>query len=55
MFLDTVAPPAGGGVLNDALIESLYAEHCQNRRDHSEKLWILFVLRRWARRNGISL
>jgi asparagine synthase (glutamine-hydrolysing) len=55
MFLDTVAPPAGGGVLNDALIESLYAEHCQNRRDHSEKLWILFVLRRWARRNGIRL
>jgi asparagine synthase (glutamine-hydrolysing) len=55
MFLDTVAPPAGGGVLNDALIETLYAEHCQNRRDHSEKLWILFVLRRWARRNGIKL
>jgi asparagine synthase (glutamine-hydrolysing) len=55
MFLDTVAAPAGGGVLNDALIETLYAEHCQNRRDHSEKLWILFVLRRWARRNGIKL
>ncbi len=54
-FLDTVAPPAGGGVLNDALIERLYSEHCQNRRDHSEKLWILFVLRRWARRNGIRL
>ncbi|MFN2599409.1 MAG: asparagine synthetase B, partial [Pyrinomonadaceae bacterium] len=54
-FLDTVAPPAGGGVLNDALIGALYAEHCQNRRDHSEKLWILFVLRRWARRNGVSL
>jgi asparagine synthase (glutamine-hydrolysing) len=55
MFLDTVAPPPGGGVLNDALIERLYSEHCQNRRDHSEKLWILFVLRRWARRNGIRL
>jgi asparagine synthase (glutamine-hydrolysing) len=54
-FLDTIAPPAGGGVLNDALIERLYSEHCQNRRDHSEKLWILFVLRRWARRNGIRL
>jgi asparagine synthase (glutamine-hydrolysing) len=54
-FLDTVAPPTGGGVLNDALIERLYSEHCQNRRDHSEKLWILFVLRRWARRNGIRL
>ncbi|HVF44241.1 MAG TPA: asparagine synthase (glutamine-hydrolyzing) [Pyrinomonadaceae bacterium] len=54
-FLDTVAPPAGGGVLNEALIERLYSEHCQNRRDHSEKLWILFVLRRWARRNGIRL
>jgi asparagine synthase (glutamine-hydrolysing) len=55
MFLDTVAPPAGGGVLNDALIERLYSEHCRNTHDHSEKLWILFVLRRWARRNGISL
>jgi asparagine synthase (glutamine-hydrolysing) len=56
LFLDTVAPPAGGGgVLNDALIERLYSEHCRNRRDHSEKLWILFVLRRWARRNGISI
>jgi asparagine synthase (glutamine-hydrolysing) len=54
-FLDTVAPPTGGGVLNDALIERLYSEHCQNRRDHSEKLWILFVLRRWARRNDIRL
>jgi asparagine synthase (glutamine-hydrolysing) len=54
-FLDTIAPPAGGGVLNDALIERLYSEHCQNKRDHSEKLWILFVLRRWARRNGIRL
>jgi asparagine synthase (glutamine-hydrolysing) len=55
MFLDTVAPPTGGGVLNDALIETLYAEHCQNKRDHSEKLWILFVLRRWARQNQIRL
>jgi asparagine synthase (glutamine-hydrolysing) len=55
MFLDTVAAPAGGGVLNDALIKQLYSEHCQNRRDHSEKLWILFVLRRWARKNGVSL
>ena len=54
-FLDTVAPPAGGGVLNDALIQRLYAEHCQGRRDHSEKLWILFVLRNWARRNGVRL
>src|SRR3712207_7156406 len=54
-FLDTVAPPAGGGVLNDALIERLYSEPCQNRRDPSEKLWILFVLRRWARRNGVKL
>jgi asparagine synthase (glutamine-hydrolysing) len=54
-FLDTVAPPAGGGVLNDALIERLYSEHCRNRHDHSEKLWILFVLRRWARRNGIRI
>jgi asparagine synthase (glutamine-hydrolysing) len=54
-FLDTIAPPAGGGVLNDALIERLYSEHCENRRDHSEKLWILFVLRRWARRNGVRL
>jgi asparagine synthase (glutamine-hydrolysing) len=55
LFLDTVAPPPGGGVLNDALIERLYSEHCQNRHDHSEKLWILFVLRDWARRNGVRL
>jgi asparagine synthase (glutamine-hydrolysing) len=55
MFLDTVAAPAGGGILNDSMIERLYAEHCQNTRDHSEKLWILFVLRWWARKNGIKL
>lgn len=55
MFMDTVAPPAGGGVLNDATIQRLFAEHCQSKRDHSEKLWILFVLRWWARRNGIKL
>jgi asparagine synthase (glutamine-hydrolysing) len=55
MFMDTVAPPVGGGVLNDATIQRLFAEHCQSKRDHSEKLWILFVLRWWARRNGIKL
>lgn len=55
MFLDTVRAPMGGGVLNDSMIESLYSEHCQNKRDHSEKLWILFVLRWWARRNGVKL
>lgn len=55
MFLDTIAPPVGGGILNDAMIEELYSEHCQNRRDHSEKLWILFVLRWWARKNEIKL
>lgn len=55
MFWDTVAPPVGGGILNDATIERLYAEHSENRRDHSEKLWILFVLRWWARQNQIKL
>ncbi len=55
IFLDTVAPPAGGGVLNDAMIRGLYSEHCQNRRDHSEKLWILFVLRWWARKNQVKI
>jgi asparagine synthase (glutamine-hydrolysing) len=55
MFWDTVAPPAGGGVLNQTTIERLYKEHCDNRRDHSEKLWILFVLRWWARQNQIKL
>jgi asparagine synthase (glutamine-hydrolysing) len=55
IFLDTVARPAGGGVLNDAMIAELYTEHCQNRRDHSEKLWILFVLRWWARKNQVKI
>lgn len=55
MFLDTIAAPAGGGMLNDAMIRRLYDEHCRNQRDHSEKLWILFVLRWWARKNGIRL
>jgi asparagine synthase (glutamine-hydrolysing) len=55
VFLDTTAAPAGGGILNDAMIERLYSEHCQNQRDHSEKLWILFVLRWWARKNQIKL
>ena len=55
VFLDTIAAPTGGGILNDAMIERLYTEHCQNQRDHSEKLWILFVLRWWARRNEIKL
>jgi asparagine synthase (glutamine-hydrolysing) len=55
LFLDTVRKPVGGGVLNDSMIETLYSEHCQNKRDHSEKLWILFVLRWWARKNGVRL
>jgi asparagine synthase (glutamine-hydrolysing) len=55
LFLDTVAEPVGGGVFNNAMIERLYKEHCQNKRDHSEKLWILFVLRWWARKNQIKL
>ncbi|HEX8922453.1 MAG TPA: asparagine synthase (glutamine-hydrolyzing) [Pyrinomonadaceae bacterium] len=55
MFLDTIAPAAGGGVLNETLIRELYSEHCQNKRDHSEKLWILFVLRWWARKNQVKL
>src|ERR1041384_415395 len=55
VFLDTTAAPAGGGILNDAMIQRLYSEHCQNQRDHSEKLWILFVLRWWARKNQIKL
>lgn len=55
VFLDTVRKPVGGGVLNDSMIETLYSEHCQNKRDHSEKLWILFVLRWWARKNGVKL
>jgi len=55
MFLDTVAPPAGGGILNDELIQRLYQEHCQNKSDHSQKLWIFFVLRWWARENQIKI
>ena len=55
MFLDTVAAPVGGGIFNDTMIERLYSEHCANKRDHSEKLWILFVLRWWARKNQIKL
>ena len=55
VFLDTTAAPVGGGILNNAMIERLYSEHCQNQRDHSEKLWILFVLRWWARKNQIKL
>jgi asparagine synthase (glutamine-hydrolysing) len=55
LFLDTTAAPTGGGILNNSMIERLYREHCQNQRDHSEKLWILFVLRWWARQNHIKL
>jgi len=55
LFLDTVAEPLGGGVLKRGMIERLYNEHCQGRRDHGDKLWMLFVLRWWARKNGIAI
>lgn len=55
MFLDTVAPPPGGGLLNDESIQQLYREHCRNERDHGDKLWILFALRWWARKNQVSI
>jgi asparagine synthase (glutamine-hydrolysing) len=55
MFLDTMAPHKGSGVLNEELIKRLYHEHCQNWRDHGEKLWILFVLRWWARKHQINI
>ncbi|HYE16087.1 MAG TPA: asparagine synthase (glutamine-hydrolyzing), partial [Pyrinomonadaceae bacterium] len=55
MFLDTVAEPAGGGVFRKGAVERLYEEHRQGKRDHGEKLWILFVLRWWARKNGVRI
>jgi asparagine synthase (glutamine-hydrolysing) len=56
LFWDTVAAPqTGGGILNDSLIEQLYREHCAERRDHSDKLWMIFTLRWWSKRNGFTL
>jgi asparagine synthase (glutamine-hydrolysing) len=55
MFLDTMAEPVGGGAFRRGAVEQLYAEHCEGRRDHGEKLWILFVLRWWARKHQVSL